>query len=239
MRVAVRRIDRGAALAGLRRALDLAGPEGERLTACAGKHDRALAEPRHLHTRDRPGVGPGPGLHGRAGRQRLRERALEQDLRQHRLGVDPDVPARSAPRRRSASANASRNRRMHQRASRVSCRGEHFESGRQSWRASVNCLRHEDERARSRGWLETACAPGESKSGEVALSPSPRGGREEANRYRQCQTAAPGAVDGSPGGSGSRGRAGARTRMRISASVAVFGSGRPLLHGGLADHWRR
>ena len=58
VRVAVRRIDRGARLAGVRRALELAGAEGERLPARAREHDRALAEPRHLDARDRPGVGP-------------------------------------------------------------------------------------------------------------------------------------------------------------------------------------
>ena len=42
MGVAVGGVDRGAALAGLRRALDLPGPEGERLPARAGEHDRAL-----------------------------------------------------------------------------------------------------------------------------------------------------------------------------------------------------
>src|SRR4029079_7965714 len=90
MRVAGSRIDRGAGLAGRWRTLDLAGPEGERLTTRAREHDLALAKPREFHPRDRPGIGPGPRLHGLAGGERLRESAFEQDLRQHRLGVDPE-----------------------------------------------------------------------------------------------------------------------------------------------------
>ena len=41
MGVAVRRIDRNAALAGVGRQLDMAGPEGQRLAAAAGQHDGA------------------------------------------------------------------------------------------------------------------------------------------------------------------------------------------------------
>src|SRR5262245_17911762 len=80
----------GAGLARLRRTLDLAWSQGERLAAGAGEHDCALAEPRHRYARDRPRVGPGPGLDVLPARQRLRERTLEQDLRQQRLGVDVD-----------------------------------------------------------------------------------------------------------------------------------------------------
>src|SRR5215510_4577889 len=47
VRVTVRRIDRGALFADLRRALELARPERQRLTTCTGEHNRALAEPRH------------------------------------------------------------------------------------------------------------------------------------------------------------------------------------------------
>src|SRR5437870_145595 len=62
MRVTMRGINRGAFFTNLRCALELTGPEGERLTAGAGEYDRALAEPRHRDPRDRPGVGPGPRL---------------------------------------------------------------------------------------------------------------------------------------------------------------------------------
>ena len=89
MRVAVGGEDRRSGLARLRRALDMAGAEGEGLPAAAVEDDRALAQSRRLDARDRPGVGPGPGLRGAAGRERLRKGALEQDLRENRLGLDP------------------------------------------------------------------------------------------------------------------------------------------------------
>src|SRR5262252_2630823 len=45
---------------------------------------------RHLDARDRPGVGPGPRLDVAATGDARREGALQQDLREQRLGMDPD-----------------------------------------------------------------------------------------------------------------------------------------------------
>jgi alkanesulfonate monooxygenase SsuD/methylene tetrahydromethanopterin reductase-like flavin-dependent oxidoreductase (luciferase family) len=56
--VAVGGVDRNPLLARLRRALHVARPERQSLSARAGEHDRALAEARHRDARDRPGVGP-------------------------------------------------------------------------------------------------------------------------------------------------------------------------------------
>ena len=56
--VAVRRVDGCAGLACLGRALDMAGAEGERLSARAGERDPACVQARHLDARDRPSVGP-------------------------------------------------------------------------------------------------------------------------------------------------------------------------------------
>ena len=58
MRIAMRGIDGDAALAGIGRALDMTGTEGERLAAAASQHDGAGIDPLHLDPRDRPGVGP-------------------------------------------------------------------------------------------------------------------------------------------------------------------------------------
>ena len=68
----------------------MAGPEGERLPARAREHDRAAAEPRDRDARHRPGVGPGPRLDGWPVASVCGEGAFEQDLREQRLGVDPD-----------------------------------------------------------------------------------------------------------------------------------------------------
>jgi len=89
MRVAMRRVDRRAGLAGARRALDMTGTERQRLSAAAVQDDRRLAEARDFDPRLRPRIGPGLWLDRLAGRQGLRKRALEQDLREHGLGVDP------------------------------------------------------------------------------------------------------------------------------------------------------
>src|SRR5262249_58425271 len=62
VRVAMGRVDGCAGLARRRRALDLAGTEGECLAARSGEHDLAAMEPRHLDARDRPSVGPWPRL---------------------------------------------------------------------------------------------------------------------------------------------------------------------------------
>ena len=58
MRIAVRRIDGDAALAGIGRAFDMARTEGERLAAAACEHDGAGMDPLHLDAGDRPGVRP-------------------------------------------------------------------------------------------------------------------------------------------------------------------------------------
>ena len=58
MRIAVRGIDRDAALAGIGRQFDMAGTEGERLAAAPRQHDGAGMDPFHLDPRNRPGVGP-------------------------------------------------------------------------------------------------------------------------------------------------------------------------------------
>ncbi len=58
MRIAVRGIDRHAALAGIGGELDVARPEGKRLAAASGQHDGAGVEPFHLDARDRPGIRP-------------------------------------------------------------------------------------------------------------------------------------------------------------------------------------
>ena len=58
MRIAMRGIDGDAALAGIGRAFDMAGTEGERLAAAAREHDGAGVDPLHLDARDRPGVRP-------------------------------------------------------------------------------------------------------------------------------------------------------------------------------------
>jgi hypothetical protein len=88
MGVAVRGIDCDAALASIRRLLHMPGTEGERLTAAAREHDGAGVQALDLDPRHRPGVRPGPRLDDPAGRDRLVERALEQHLRDQRLGVD-------------------------------------------------------------------------------------------------------------------------------------------------------
>src|SRR5690242_6311163 len=74
--VAMRRVDGGARLARLGRALDMAGAERERLAARAGERDLAAMQARHLDAGDRPGVGPGPRLYGGAIGHTRRERAL-------------------------------------------------------------------------------------------------------------------------------------------------------------------
>ncbi|GJD71293.1 hypothetical protein MMMDOFMJ_4248 [Methylobacterium gnaphalii] len=70
----------------------MAGAEGERLAAAAGQRDVALAAERE--TRDRHGIGPGPGLLGVAARQGLGKGALQEHLRQDRLGGDPGALSR-------------------------------------------------------------------------------------------------------------------------------------------------
>src|SRR5262249_30565267 len=59
MRVAMRRVDRRAGLAGARRALDMTGTERQRLSAAAVQDDRRLAEARDFDARLRPRIGPG------------------------------------------------------------------------------------------------------------------------------------------------------------------------------------
>ena len=88
MRIAMRGIDRDAALAGIGGEFDMAGTEGQRLAAGARQHDGAGADPLHLDPRHRPGVGPRPRLGVAPGRDGLGERAIQQHLRQQRLGVD-------------------------------------------------------------------------------------------------------------------------------------------------------
>ena len=108
MRVAVGGIDRGAAA---RRLAACARPGRARRRAPARSRRRARSRSCRAaalrHPRDRPGVGPGPRLDVLAGRERLREGALEQDLRQQRLGVDPDALADQHARRRSAARTPS------------------------------------------------------------------------------------------------------------------------------------
>ena len=58
MRIAVRRIDGDAALAGIGRAFDMTRTEGERLAAAACEHDGAGMEPLHFDAGDRPCVRP-------------------------------------------------------------------------------------------------------------------------------------------------------------------------------------
>ncbi len=58
MGVAVGGIDRRAGRAGIRRAFQVARPEGERLAAAAGKDDGRGGEPRDLDARHRPCIGP-------------------------------------------------------------------------------------------------------------------------------------------------------------------------------------
>ena len=89
MGVAVAGIDCRAGLAGGRRARDMTGTESQRLAARPREHDGAAAETRDEDARHRPGIGPGPRLDVLAGRERSGEGALEQDLREQRLGVDP------------------------------------------------------------------------------------------------------------------------------------------------------
>ncbi len=58
MRIAVRRVDGDAALAGIGRPFEMAGTESQRLAAASGQHDRAGVDPLHLDACDRPGVRP-------------------------------------------------------------------------------------------------------------------------------------------------------------------------------------
>src|SRR5262245_14496162 len=58
VRIAVRRKDRGAALSGTGRPVEMARTEGHRLAAAALKCYRRQAEPRHADLRDGPGIGP-------------------------------------------------------------------------------------------------------------------------------------------------------------------------------------
>ena len=88
MRIAMRGIDGDAALAGVGRPLDMARAEGERLAAAAREHDGAGVDPLHLDARDRPGVGPRPRLCLAPGGDGLVKGALQQHLREQRLGVD-------------------------------------------------------------------------------------------------------------------------------------------------------
>ena len=93
MRVAMRRIDRDAALA----RLGASAPHGRDRRRAPGRssrqHDGAGAEPRHLDARDRPGVGPGPGLDVAAGRDRLAKARSSSICASTRLGVDVDALA--------------------------------------------------------------------------------------------------------------------------------------------------
>ena len=88
MRVAVRRIDRHAAFAGIGAKLDMARPERQRLAAAAGQHNGAGMEPFHFDARHRPGVGPRPRLCRAAAGDGFRKGPLQQNLRDDGLGVD-------------------------------------------------------------------------------------------------------------------------------------------------------
>ena len=58
MRIAMRGIDRDAALAGIGGEFDMARAEGQRLAAASGQHDGAGMQPFYLDARDRPGIRP-------------------------------------------------------------------------------------------------------------------------------------------------------------------------------------
>src|SRR6201986_1229855 len=88
MRIAMRGIDRDATLAGIGRQLDMARAEGQRLSAAAREHDGAGADAPDLDAGDRPGIRPRPGFYEVTGGDGFVERALQQNLRQQRLGVD-------------------------------------------------------------------------------------------------------------------------------------------------------
>ena len=87
MGIAVRGIDRGAALAGIGSQFDMTRTEGKRLAAAPCKNDGAGLDPLHLDPRNRPGIGPRPWLRVAAGGDGLAEGALQQRLRNQRLGV--------------------------------------------------------------------------------------------------------------------------------------------------------
>ena len=88
MRIAMRGIDRHAALAGIGRELDMPRTEGERLAAAAGQHDGAGMEPFHLDARHRPGICPRPGFYAVTAGDALVKSPLQQHLGQQGLGVD-------------------------------------------------------------------------------------------------------------------------------------------------------
>src|SRR3954451_16341184 len=58
MRIAVRRVDGEATLAGIRCPFDMTWTEAERLPAAACEHDGARMEPLHFDAGDRPCVRP-------------------------------------------------------------------------------------------------------------------------------------------------------------------------------------
>ena len=91
MGVAMSCVNRDPAFAGLRGALDVAGTESERLAARAREHDGADADPLHRDARLRPGIRPGPRLDGAAGGEAFGKGALQQHLREHRLGMDENA----------------------------------------------------------------------------------------------------------------------------------------------------
>src|SRR5882757_8057786 len=82
MRIAMRRIDRDPALAGVDGLLDMARTERQRMAAAAGKRDCGGMKAPHLDPGHRPGVGPAPRFYGMAGRDGLRKSALQQHLRE-------------------------------------------------------------------------------------------------------------------------------------------------------------
>jgi hypothetical protein len=93
MRVAVSGVDRGARFADVGRTLDMPWTKRERLPTAAVEHNCVLAEARHVDPCDRPRVCPRPGFDDMAGRKRFGEGAFEQNLREHRLGVNPKTLA--------------------------------------------------------------------------------------------------------------------------------------------------
>ena len=212
MRVAVGGIDRGAGLAGVGRALDMAGPERERLAARAREHDRALAR-RGTSTRATGQVSAHD--HGlTAGRSPASAR------RRARAGPAPAPPwrgsrspARSARRReQSARTTASDDADPAQPRRPIACTNWAHEVGRA--RSRIDCARAGRGRGVGGRNAPPCCSASRGETGRtsvIAAGTAPRAPAPPDTR-----------------GSGWRSRAARPNHSRSSASVAVFGSVTPL-----------
>ncbi len=94
MRVTMRGVDRRALLARLWCVVEVSGTEGERLAARTFERYGGSSETRNLYASHRPGVGPAPGFDRRTRREGSRKGALQQDLRNTRLGINPSSLSR-------------------------------------------------------------------------------------------------------------------------------------------------